>query len=485
LRDAGIPLVLRYKTTSKGTQLPDRWVLPESLRDDTGVIFASVFPGLDSFADELSRQCADRERRKQLAMLEDLRCRVVETNGDSTLGREIDRHLAELREVLEQEPYTFDRRFLFRVLSMGHSQFAEFIGARGPNTQINAACASTTQAVAVAEDWIHAGRCSRVIVVSADDITSNHLIDWFGAGFLASGAAATDAVVENAAIPFDRRRHGMIMGMGAAAMVVESAQAANERGIRPICEVLGAVTANSAFHGTRLDVEHISRVMESLVAKAESRGISRREIAPRTVFISHETYTPARGGSAAAEIHALRCAFGEGADRIVIANTKGLTGHAMGTGIEDVVAVKALETGCVPPVANFKEVDPELGPLNLSKGGAYPVEYALRLGAGFGSQISMTLLRWVATKDGVRPRPNALGYRSRIADTGAWNAWVSQVAGHPAAELENGAAHAACSRCWYADASGRGGTRSHQQWWSRSHRPHPRRRPCRGLWRSR
>src|SRR6185436_13311357 len=72
----------------------------------------------------------------------------------------------------------------------------------------------------------------------------------------------------------------------------------------------------------------------------------------------------------------------------------------------------------------------------LSKGGAYPVEYALRLGAGFGSQISMTLLRWVATKDGVRPRPNALGYRSRIADTSAWNAWVSQVAGHPAAELE-------------------------------------------------
>ena len=40
------------------------------------------------------------------------------------------------------------------------------------------------------------------------------------------------------------------------------------------------------------------------------------------------------------------------------------------------VAVKALETGLVPPVPNFKEVDPELGLLNLSKGGAYPVQYA-------------------------------------------------------------------------------------------------------------
>ena len=308
MRDAGIPLVLRYKTTSKGTQLPDRWVLPEALRDDTGVIFASVFPGFDSFADELSRHYADRERRKQLAMLEDLRGRVVEANGHSTLGREIDRHLAELRDALEKEPYTFDRRFLFRVLSMGHSQFAEFIGARGPNTQINAACASTTQAVAVAEDWIHAGRCRRVIVVSADDITSDHLIDWFGAGFLASGAAATDAVVEDAAIPFDRRRHGMIMGMGAAAMVVESAQAASERGIRPICEVLGAVTANSAFHGTRLDVEHISRVMESLVAKAESRsGISRASRLRRAWF-SFPTRRTRRHAAAARRRRSTRCA---------------------------------------------------------------------------------------------------------------------------------------------------------------------------------
>ena len=120
----------------------------------------------------------------------------------------------------------------------------------------------------------------------------------------------------------------------------------------------------------------------------------------------------------------------------MIANTKGFTGHAMGAGVEDVLAVKALETGVVPPVANFKEVDPELGALNLSKGGAYPVEYALRLGAGFGSQISMTLLRWVATKDGARKSPNALGYAYRIVDTAAWNTWLGRMAGRPAADLE-------------------------------------------------
>ncbi|MGB8597129.1 MAG: beta-ketoacyl synthase N-terminal-like domain-containing protein, partial [Candidatus Sulfotelmatobacter sp.] len=437
LRDAGIPLVMRYKTTSKGTQLPDRWGLPEALRDTTGVIFASAFPGLDSFADEMARYYADHERRDQVAMLESLLAREVEANGHSTLVQEINRRIGEIRVAIDKEPYVFERRFLLRVLSMGHSQFAEFIGARGPNTQLNSACASTTQAVGLAEDWIHAGRCSRVIVISADDITSDHMIEWMGPGFLASGAAATDEVVTDAAVPFDRRRHGMIIGMGAAALVVESAAAARERGIQPICEVLTTVTANSAFHGTRLDVQHIGQVMEALMAKAEvGSGISRRQIAPQTVFVSHETYTPARGGSASAEIHALRRVFGDAADRIVIANTKGFTGHAMATGIEDVVAVKALETGCVPPVANFKEVDPELGQLNLSKGGMYPVDYAIHLGAGFGSQISMMLLRWVKTKDGIRRSPNDLGYAYRIADATAWSAWLSSVAGYRVADLE-------------------------------------------------
>src|SRR5205085_7665749 len=70
MRDAGIPLVMRYKTTTKGTQLPDRWTLPDALRDDTGVIFASAFPGYDSFADIIGRYYVDHARREQIAMLE-------------------------------------------------------------------------------------------------------------------------------------------------------------------------------------------------------------------------------------------------------------------------------------------------------------------------------------------------------------------------------------------------------------------------------
>ena len=378
LRDAGIPLVLRYKTTTVGTKLPERWGLPDALRDDTGIIFASAFPGVGELANDIEAWVADRDRREELTALRKIRSRL----DGSEAAVEVDRRIAELDAVLQAEPFEFDRRFLFRILSMGHSQFAEVIGARGPNTQVNSACASTTQAIALAQDWISAGRCRRVVVVAADNVTSDSLLGWIGAGFLATGAAATDELVEEAALPFDNRRHGMLLGMGAAAIVVESAEAARERGVQPICEVVATVTANSAFHGTKLDVDHIADVMEKLVAQAEARGVDRHAIAPATVFISHETYTPARGGSAQAEISALRAVFGSDADHVVIANTKGFTGHPMGVGIEDVVAIKALETGIVPPVPNFKEVDPSLGHLNLSIGGAYPVQYALRLAAG-------------------------------------------------------------------------------------------------------
>ncbi len=432
LRDAGIPVIQHYKDTTRGTKLPEKWRLPDSLQDDTGVIFASAYSGFGDFAEEMSAFWTERVK---VGRLEELR--EVRAGADAGAARDdIDRRIAELEQELQEHPHTFDRRFLFRTLSMGHSQFAELIGARGPNTQINSACASTTQAVALAEDWIRAGRCSRVVVVAADDVTADALLPWVGSGFLASGAAATDEKVEDAALPFDRRRHGMILGMGAAGIVVESAAAARERGVTPICEVLGAVTANSAFHGSRLDVSHIGGVMESVVRQAEARGVRREEIAPETLFVSHETYTPARGGSAAAEIHALRRVFGDRAGQIVIANTKGITGHAMGVGIEDVAAIKGLETGLVPAVPNFRDIDPELGELNLSKGGHYPIRYALRLAAGFGSQISMVLLRWTPVADGRRRTPSELGFDYRIADRAKWKTWLRTITGQPEPQLE-------------------------------------------------
>jgi malonyl CoA-acyl carrier protein transacylase len=425
LRDAGIPLVMAYKPTSTGSYLPDRWKLPESLADETGIIFASAFPGLDRMADEADKFYQNQMVAKQIEELRNMAGLVPAQQTD--LKASFEKRIAELEAEAARLDYHFDRRYVFRVLTMGHSQFAEYIGARGPNTHVNAACASTTHAVAIAEDWIRLGRARRVIIIAGDDVISGHLAQWIGTSLMASGAATAEGNLRLAALPFDRRRNGMIIGMGAAALVVESEDAVRERGMRAICEVLSTNIVNSAYHGTRLNVNHVSQAMETLLKTAESRfGISRSQIAAETMFVSHETYTPARGGSAAAEIHALRDAFGDQANQVIIANTKGFTGHTMGVGVEDVVAVKALEYGIVPPIANIQEgfePDPELGDLNLSHGGKYPVQFSLRLGAGFGSQVAMTLLRKIP------------GQGERV-DKSTYTRWLSDVSGYPATELE-------------------------------------------------
>ncbi len=161
LREAGIPLVQTWRKTTTGKYLPERWLLPESMRDETGVVFASAFPGYDRFADEAHRYYTYEARLSQRVALSE----VLAVSTDPAARREIERRIAELDDLLAREPYAFDRRFLLRILVMGHSQFAEYIGARGPNTHVNAACASTASGIALAEDWIRSGRCRRVVVV--------------------------------------------------------------------------------------------------------------------------------------------------------------------------------------------------------------------------------------------------------------------------------------------------------------------------------
>ncbi|MHA2357890.1 MAG: beta-ketoacyl synthase N-terminal-like domain-containing protein, partial [Candidatus Heimdallarchaeaceae archaeon] len=339
LKDAGIPLIRSQKKTSTGKILEGEWELPESLQDSTGIVFASAFPGYDNMVEELRKHFTSKNEEQ------------------------------------------FKREFLFKVLSMGHSQFAQLIKAKGPNTQINAACASTTQAIGIAEDWIRTGRCERVIVIAADDAANENLLPWIGAGFLAAGGISTKSKVEEAAIPFGKDRHGLIIGSAAAGLVIEKEEAYQKRGVKPIADIIGTQFTNSAFHGARLNVKHIKDQFSLFIEKIEKeKGISRNEIATEGMFVSHETYTPARGGSAEAEIESLRSVFGINASKIT-------------AGIEEGLAIKAMEKGIVPPIANISEVDPNFSDLNFSRGFEKRLKYAVRLAAGFGSQIAFTAFK--------------------------------------------------------------------------------------------
>ncbi|KAH8048975.1 hypothetical protein JL722_12211 [Aureococcus anophagefferens] len=154
----------------------DRWKLPEALRDGTGVVYATSFPALDAAVAEVGRygEYLKPSRQSATALIDALEAKLGGSGDPSADGA-------------PSKTYTFDRKFLFKVLVLGNSQLAQLTGARGPNLQTNAACAGTTQAVGVAQDLLRAGRCDRVVVISGDDASGDALMPWVGNGFNAPG----------------------------------------------------------------------------------------------------------------------------------------------------------------------------------------------------------------------------------------------------------------------------------------------------------
>ena len=423
LRDAGIPLVRHTRTTSTGHELLDSWALPRSLQDETGVIFASAFPGMATLVDEVTRETAARfgagAKKRLIEFYTGLIGRIRDDKEKERITRWFTGEFSRMGEGDPEELYTFNRDFLLKIAHMAHGQFAQLIKARGPNTHVDAACAGTTQAVLLARDWIRTGRARRVVVVAADDVAGKMLLPWVGAGFLAMGAATTNGNISEAALPFDDRRHGLILGSAAVGLVLESSELPASRGMESIASIEAGLVANSGFHGTRLDVEHISSLMQRMISKWEEQtGLSREDLVKDVFFMSHETYSPKRGGSSAAEVRALRDTFGDRARLIPISNTKGFTGHTMGVGVEDVVALRCLQKRKLAPIPNLKKRDPDFADLNLSRGGPCDANYALRLAAGFGSQIVMALYKVVSREE------------NRITDLSAHRNWLKDATGY-------------------------------------------------------
>lgn len=403
LKDAGL--------VSGKSNDPEDWKLPEQYRDSTGVVYASSFPAMDAAVGEVMRflQSKTVGAADTTRLVSALRSRLLRASPDRELSCDDEaafaRLVARAKETdgvgEEIKPYEFDRKFLFRVLVLGNAQLAQVAGCRGPNTQTNAACAGTTQAIAMAQDMLISGRAQRVVVVAGDNASGETLLPWLGSGFRALGAASIESAVEDAALPFDKRRSGLLLGAGGIGMVLETEISTIERQrLSPYpfqvkARLLATQYSNSAFHGAALDRKHIGSELKRFLTDIELvHGISKAEIATHGVYFSHETCTHASDASSCSgnEIAALRAAFGNDlTSKILMLNTKGFTGHPMGVSFEDVAAVEVLMRQRVPPVPNYKEKDDYLGDLNISKGGPYACRYALRFAAGFGSQVAFAL----------------------------------------------------------------------------------------------
>ncbi len=186
----GIPLAMRYKTTHLGTQLPERWGLPDELRDDTGVIFASAFPGIEEFAADVAclRSRPDPTRGAGRAGGDPDPASADVDGADMALD-EIDRRIARPRQVDRRRARTAST-----VASCSTScrwATPSSLTSSAPEARTRR---STRHVPAPPRPWrsprtgIRAGRCRRVVVIAADDVTSDELLGWFGSGFLASGS---------------------------------------------------------------------------------------------------------------------------------------------------------------------------------------------------------------------------------------------------------------------------------------------------------
>ena len=417
LKDAHIPLVQGYKKTSTGSSIPDALVLPEEMQETTGVIMTGIFPGFETLLHHLNAYYYNKFYVKPYEELENIYYHLMENLADRDMKDVITDWFFKIRERRKvYGQYKFERNILFDIVSLGGAHFAQLIRAKGPNVHLTGACASTTQAIGVAEDWIRTARCERVIVIGGEAATSEAQMPWVGSGFLAMGAATSKEVVSDAAKPFDEDRNGTILGSGAVGLVVEREDTLKRRGLNGQARILGSHIGNSAFHPSRIDVGHLADELNKFVGRVERQhAISRTDMADQLVFMSHETFTPARGGSASAEVMALKSAFPNDYRKISITNTKGYTGHTLGAGIEDAILVKGLQKNTFPPVANLDNVPAEFSDLNFTQSGHGDFRYGLHFSAGFGSHFAFLLVNQVQ--------------EAEVENNPAYHEWLAGIAG--------------------------------------------------------
>jgi acyl transferase domain-containing protein len=272
LKDAQIPLVREYVRTSTGRMLPTKLSLPEEMQEETGVIFANGFPMIDPVIREVSRHLSyhlgSKTRREMIEFYQTLIGRVKDHETSKLLTDWYTLYYGRLSDMKgEEEVYQFNYNFMYQISAQANNRLASLINAKGPNFQMNAACSSTSNAITIAEDFIRSGRVKRMIVVGADDPTSSTNFPVLGAGFLATGAATNEGDLYTAAVPFDRRRNGMIISAGAVGVVLETKEEVEKRGVMEVVQVLGTHSFNTAKHPSQIDCDQFGHELQRFIGK--------------------------------------------------------------------------------------------------------------------------------------------------------------------------------------------------------------------------
>ena len=223
-------------------------------------------------------------------------------------------------------------------------------GCQGPAFSVASACASGADGMGVAWMMLKAGMID-VAIAGASEAA----ITAIGVGAFDRLGAMTrredDPMIPQ---PFDKNRDGLVMGEGAAVLILELESHARNRGAQIFAELAG--------YGCTADANHITAPSEDGAggARAMKMALDSADLNPDDVgyINAHGTATPLND---AAETRAIKAAFGDSAYNIPISSTKSMTGHMMGaTGaLEALFCVKAVHEDVIPPTINYQTPDPE------------------------------------------------------------------------------------------------------------------------------
>lgn len=224
-------------------------------------------------------------------------------------------------------------------------------GLRGPCISVASACASGADGIGMAWMMLRTGMADAVIAGAAE------------ATICEIGVAAFDRIgamsrqnddYSMTPAPFDKNRDGLVMGEGAAVLVLERESFAKARGATIYAELAGYASTADAYHITAPDANGAGG-SAAIRSALYSAGVNIDEVG----YVSaHGTGTPLND---AAETKAIKSAFGDVAYNLAISSTKSMTGHMMGaTGaLEAIFCTMAIRDGILPPTIHYQTPDPE------------------------------------------------------------------------------------------------------------------------------
>lgn len=292
--------------------------------------------------------------------------------------------LEELMDTLDRygESHYLGSTMVIKVMNSTVSMnLGPFLGARGINLTISAACSSGAHAVGLAFELIRSGQQRVVFAGGTQEINWLSMVSFDGLG--AFSAREDDPA--HASRPFDRGRDGLVPGGGAAMLILESLESAQARDAPIFGEVIAYAFSSDGDHLTLPSGDGALRCMRS--------ALERAELSPGQVDLisAHATSTPLGDRREAEAIHALF-----GADGPPVTATKSMTGHEcwMAGTSELLYALLMVRDGFVAPTLNFEGFDEETPPIAIvpELRRAEP-EVILSNSFGFGGTNACVVLR--------------------------------------------------------------------------------------------